>query len=102
MIEIAANGDITLLDDNDPDRVARILAFFGPPPRRLIAKALVETRLQSIGKLEAAQAALASDPVKSLQWLTRAWENVYFDDPGLLAILTGIGCTDEEIAEITA
>lgn len=91
-----------VLDGNDPQLDAKIAAFFGPPPRRLIPKEVVEDRLEKIGKLDPALAILAGDPVKSMQWQMRNWPNVYFDDPGLLYVLGQAGLTAEEIAAVTA
>lgn len=72
------------------------------PPRRLIPKSLVQERVHDVGKLELALAALNSDAISFARWFAPDWPNVYFDDPGLLAILEAIGCTAEEIEMITA
>ena len=72
------------------------------PPRRLIPKSVVQERVHLVGKLDLALAALNSDAISFARWFAPDWPNVYFDDPGLLAILEAIGCTAEEIAAITA
>lgn len=70
--------------------------------RRLIAKSVVQERVHAIGKLGFAFAVLQADPINFGRWFAPDWPNVYFDDEGLLAVLAAIGCTEEEIAAITA
>lgn len=70
--------------------------------RRLIAKSTVQERVNAVGKLGAAFAILQADPISFGRWFAPDWPNVYFDDPGLLAVLEAAGCTPEEIAAITA
>lgn len=71
-------------------------------PRRLIPKSVVQERVNDVGKLEGAFAALQADALAYCRWFAPDWPNVYADDEGLLAMLDGIGCTEEEIAAITA
>lgn len=72
------------------------------PVRRLIAKSVVQERMHAAGKLSAALAALQSQPIFFARWFAPDWPNVYFDDEGLLTVLAAIGCTEAEIAAITA
>lgn len=72
------------------------------PVRRLIAKSVVQERMHDAGKLSAALAALQSQPIFFARWFAPDWPNVYFDDEGLLTVLGAIGCTEAEIAAITA
>lgn len=75
-----------------------------PPiqPRRLIPKSVVQERMNDIGKLGAAFAALNSSPIFFGRWFAPDWPNVYFDDEGLMQILSAIGCTEAEVAAVTA
>lgn len=72
------------------------------PVRRLIAKSVVQERMHAAGKLSAVLAALQSQPIFFARWFAPDWPNVYFDDEGLLTVLAAIGCTEAEIAAITA
>lgn len=71
--------------------------------RRLIPKSVVQERVESLGKLEAARALLRQPgyAIYEMRWLAPDWPNVYFDDEGLLQILAAIDCTDEEAAFVT-
>lgn len=73
-----------------------------PPPRRLIKKSVVQERVNDIGKLGTVLAALNAEPLYFARWFAPDWPNVYADDEGLLAVLTAVGCTEGEIAAITA
>jgi len=73
-----------------------------PAPRRLIAKSLVQERVHAIDKLGIAFAALQAEPILFGRWFAPDWPNVYADDENLLLLLNAIGCTEAEIAEITA
>ena len=68
----------------------------------LIRKSTAIARVAAIGKINAVSAALNSNPLAFAQWYAPDWPNVYADDPGLLAVLGGVGCTDAEIATVTA
>lgn len=81
---------VTVLPDPEPE-----------PTRRLIPKSVVQERMNDIGKLGAAFAALNSNPIFFGRWFAPDWPNVYFDDEGLLSILTAIGCTEAEVASVT-
>ncbi|MEI9964361.1 MAG: hypothetical protein WDM92_06315 [Caulobacteraceae bacterium] len=72
------------------------------PPRRLIAKSVVQERVDAIGKLGDALTAMLADPISFARWFAPDWPNVYADDTGLLAMLAAIGCTPDQIAAITA
>jgi hypothetical protein len=73
-----------------------------PPPRRTIPKSIVIARVEVAGKLAAVWAGLQAQPLLFSQWFTPDWPNVFFDDEGMLAMLDGVGCTEAEIAAITA
>jgi len=72
-----------------------------PPPaeRRLIPKSTIQARLVAAGLFETAFTALLSEPVQFGQWFAPDWPNVYFDDEGMVALLTAIGA---DVAAITA
>lgn len=72
-----------------------------PPPRRELPKLTVQARLKGLGRLAAAWSALQADPDKFGRWFLDGL-NVYADDPDLLAMLSAIGCTADEIAQVTA
>jgi len=88
-VEAAPMGGIQQWEDRDP-------------PRRLIPKSVVQERMHALGKLGDAFAALNSSPIYFGRWFAPDWPNVYFDDEGLLQILSAIGCTEAEIDAITA
>ena len=74
-------------------------------PRRLIPKSVVQERVNAIGKWGAVIGALMPGGVPSIyygRWFTPDHPNVYADDPDLLAMLRAVGCTAEQIAEVTA
>lgn len=78
-----------------------------PPevPRRLIPKSVVQERVNAIGKWGAVIGALMPGGVPNIyygRWFTPDHPNVYFDDEGMLDMLRGVGCTEAEIADITA
>ncbi|MCR5875178.1 hypothetical protein LRS10_13855 [Phenylobacterium sp. J426] len=70
--------------------------------RRLIPKSVIQERVHAVGKLGAAFAVLQADPISFGRWFAPDWPNVYFDDEGLRAVLAEAGCTEAEIATITA
>lgn len=96
-----------------PSRIAsetelgEVLASYGlntgglPAPRRELPKLMVQARLKALGRLQAAFDALWSDPDHFGRWFLDG-ANVYVDDEELLSLLSGIGCTEAEAAEVTA
>jgi hypothetical protein len=70
--------------------------------RRLIAKSTVQERVNALGKLGDAFAALQAQPISFGRWFAPDWPQVYADDPGLLGLLQYIGLTAEQIAAVTA
>lgn len=72
------------------------------PPRRLIKKSVIHERVNAVGKLESVLAVLQTQAILYARWFAPDWPEVYFDDPNMLAVLNGVGCTPEQIAEITA
>lgn len=64
-------------------------------PRRLIPKSVVQERLNEQGKLDDAFAILQATPLHFGRWFAPNHPNVYFDDEGLLAVLTAIGADIE-------
>jgi hypothetical protein len=73
-----------------------------PPLRPELPKSVVIKRLISIGKISAAMTAIMANPAFFALWTAPDWPNVYCDDADLLTLLHGIGCTDAEIATVTA
>lgn len=75
-----------------------------PVPRRLIPKSVVQERAHTAGKLAAVMTLLETpgNEIYKARWFAPDWPNVYFDDPQMLTMLAAVGCTAEEIAEITA
>ena len=71
-------------------------------PDRPFKKSIVQERVNAIGKLGTVLAALNAEPLYFARWFAPDWPNVYADDEGLLAVLTAVGCTEGEIATITA
>lgn len=72
------------------------------PVRRELTKSTLMQRLNAIGKLQLAFNALMSEPLQFGLWFAPDWPNVYADDADLLTMLHAIGCTDAEIAQVTA
>lgn len=79
-----------------------------PPPapyvRRLLPKSVVQERAHALGKLAPIMAILRSEgqEINYARWFASDWPRVYFDDPAMLALLQAVGCTEAQIAEITA
>jgi hypothetical protein len=73
-----------------------------PAPRRLIRKSEVQERVHGLGKLDDAFSYMMGEPLLFLRWTAADRPQVYADDGGLLQVLNGIGCTEAEIAAITA
>jgi hypothetical protein len=72
------------------------------PQRRLIPKSRIQERVNDIGKLDDILTILNSQSIMFARWFAPDWPNVYFDDEGMLQLLHIVGCTSEQIAEITA
>jgi hypothetical protein len=101
-VEPAPEGEVQIgtsveLQDGVPVRVG----VYAAPPRREIEKLVVQERLKAIDKLDAAWTILQSDPDTFGKWIMDG-KNVFADEPLLLGLLTAIGCTEEEIAAVTA
>jgi hypothetical protein len=62
-----------------------------PAPRRLVPKSLIVDRLNTTGKLAAAQAALNANLYVRERWYAADKPAIYADDPEVLALLTAIG-----------
>jgi len=75
-----------------------------PPPRRLLPKSVVQERAHTLNKLATILAVLrsAGQEINYARWFAPDWPKVFADDPGVLEILAYVGCTEAEIAEITA
>lgn len=73
-----------------------------PPSRRLIPKSVVQERCAVIGKLDELMAALLAQPLYFSRWFAPNHPNVYFDDADMLTLLNAVGCTEAQIADITA
>lgn len=72
------------------------------PMRRTIPKSVIQERVNIIGKLDDVLTILNSQAIMFARWFAPDWPNVYFDDEGMLQLLTIVGCTPEEIETITA
>jgi hypothetical protein len=68
----------------------------------MIPKSTIQERVNNIGKLGAVLSALQTEPINYVRWFAPDWPQVYFDDAGMLAVLKAVGCTDAQIAIITA
>ena len=104
-IHVDRDGSIVLTDDADPnrtqtlaagtsdtDRDAAITAFFAgtPKPKGLTYRRNIIDRLNDVGLLDAAFAALeAQDRYSQERWNSR--EAIYSDDPTAVALLQSIG-----------
>jgi hypothetical protein len=62
-----------------------------PPPRRLVAKSLIISRLIEAGKIEAARAALEANASAYARWWAPDKPAIYADDPEAIALLQSIG-----------
>jgi len=93
-------GSVIELQDGAPVQVPT----YGAAPRRLIPKSVVQARADDVGKLGLVMALLLQpeNAVYFARWFAPDWPNVYADDPQMLAMLGAVGCTEEEIVEITA
>jgi len=102
MTEEAASVAISAADT--PEEWAAMLAWgdpgeyaAGPSSRRMVRKSLVKQRLIDLGLMDAAFAALVSQPVAFARWFDMDYPEVYADDPDALALLEAIGAIAEEI-----
>ncbi|MCG8511675.1 MAG: hypothetical protein MI741_20870 [Rhodospirillales bacterium] len=67
-----------------------------PPPRRLVKKTAIIDRLQEVGLLDAARAAMDQAPTYTQErWNAR--DAVYADDPETIEFLTAIGADPDAI-----
>lgn len=94
-------GETIILVNGKPTAKS-VFADLPPPERRLIKKSVIHERVNDAGKLDAALAALQSNAILYARWFAPDWPEVYFDDPDMLTLLAYIGCTPEQIAQITA
>jgi XkdW protein len=62
-----------------------------PPPRRMVAKSLIISRLIEAGKIEAARAALEANASAYARWWAPDKPAIYADDPEAIALLQSIG-----------
>jgi XkdW protein len=62
-----------------------------PPPRRLVAKSLIISRLIEAGRIEAARAALEANASAYARWWAPDKPAIYADDPEATALLQSIG-----------
>jgi hypothetical protein len=92
----------TLMYENGVFYVDATYADLPDPPRREIPKSTVQARLAAIGKFDAVFAILLAQPVFFGKWFAPDWPNVFFDDADMLMLLAAAGCTEGEIAVITA
>lgn len=98
-----SEGEVQFTEDEEAQWTADQEALASrPAPRRLIKKSIVQERVNAIGKLGTVLTALNAEPLYFARWFAPDWPNVYADDEGLLAVLTAVGCTEGEIATITA
>lgn len=70
---------------------------FSMTPVRTIPKRIVIERLIAAGKIDAAYAALQSDPAAFAKWFAPGYEHVKVDDPAALALLAAIGADADAI-----
>lgn len=88
-----AVGGATYLEDGDLVRQL-FNTEDAPPPaveRRMVRKSTVQARLIETGLMEAAFAALTSNPVFFARWFAPDQPSVYADDTDALAFLDAIG-----------
>jgi hypothetical protein len=72
------------------------------PPRRTIPKSIVMQRVDDAGMFDPVFGAFQAQPKAWIKWTSPDWPNVFFDDPLMLQVLSGVGCTDAQIEAITA
>lgn len=71
-----------------------------PIERPMVRKSTVQARLIATGKMEAAYAALTSNPVYFARWFAPDHPEVYCDDPDALMLLAAIGADAEIIMAV--
>lgn len=81
--------------------LTEVLASNGLPgpiaARRMIRKSIVQQRLIGAGLMEAAYAALTSQPVAFARWFAPDHPEVYADDPDALALIAALGADAETV-----
>lgn len=100
-----AGGEVRFTEGEEAQWTADQEALASQPaPRRLIPKSVIHERVNDIGKLGAVLTALRAEgqEINYARWFSPDWPNVYFDDPAMLTLLSEVGCTEGEIATITA
>jgi len=93
--EVVFNADTTGYQEIEPPN----------PPRRKLPKSTVQERVEARGKWEAVVALLFTNGLPNInygRWFAPDHPEVYADDERMLGLLMMAGCTEGEIAEITA
>ncbi len=66
-------------------------------PKRTVPKSVIVSRLIAAGKIEAAYAALNSDPAAWARWVASDRPAINHDDPDAIALLNAIGADPDVI-----
>ena len=83
-------GVTHIASEAELDQVLAPYGLLGPTARRKVLKSVVQARLIAAGKMDAAYAALTSNPVYFARWFAPDRPEVYADDPDALALLQAI------------
>ncbi|MBX3583814.1 MAG: hypothetical protein KF810_18150 [Rhizobiaceae bacterium] len=90
--EIAGSGGVSpIASEAELDDVLAPYGLLGPTARRKVRKSVVQARLIDAGKMDAAYAALTSNPTSFARWFAPDHPEVYADDQGAVALLGSIG-----------
>lgn len=71
-----------------------------PVERPMVRKSTVQARLIAAGKMEAAYAALTSNPIYFARWFAPDRTEVYCDDPDALFLLKAVGADPQIVLAV--
>lgn len=93
------SGAVTRAYDPDAGKVVETanLEDVPPPPKRQVAKTVIQQRLDDAKLLGAAMTALMARPEAFARWLNQKFPAVDFDDPEALALLEAIGADPDVV-----
>ena len=89
--KIVASPDRIVTDRDDLPRIERDYEDAPPPPRPAVRKSVVQGRLIETDKIDAAYAALTSNPASFARWFAPDRPEVYCDDPDAIGLVRAIG-----------
>lgn len=107
--EVTTRSGVTTLREDDRtymlqpgDTLAGACAAFFTTERSWLSKSTIHERLIEIGKLAAVLTALQANATRFVRWFSPDRAGIYADDAALRSVLLAGGCTEAQIAIVTA